>query len=150
LCAVCVMLFASGTPNPTGTVIDQSLCISFSEAEAVGIDITELREEYPAAVSAFPNRRDDVAAAWSQLQFTLRDQLSQYEKADFAGCSMFTVVLFKGDGTIARFFYQGLDEEHGSALCDVVERLARTYRFPLQSEDCFSQCGTTHFKENSE
>jgi hypothetical protein len=141
------MLLASGTPNPTGTVDDQSLCISFSDAEAVGIDITELRKAYPAAVSAFPNHRDDVAAAWSELQFTLRDQLSRYDKVDFAGCSMFTVVLFEADGTIARFFYRGLDAEHESLLCDVVENLARTYSFPLQSDESFSQCGTTHFKD---
>ena len=144
---MCVLLHASGTPNPTVGVTDSAYCVSFAQAEELGWDITALRERYTVAVEAFPNEKDELAQAWRELQFTLRDRL-EASGEDFNGCSMFCVVLFEADGRIARFIHRGLEPEQESVLCGVVDQLAEEYRFPLVSESRFSQCGTTHFSEN--
>jgi hypothetical protein len=142
-----VVLHASGTPNSMISATDDSRCLSFAEAEERGWNVTALREEYAAAVEAFPERRSEVAAAWSELQYALRDQLQENGLDVLLGRSMFSVVLFEPDGRIARFIHRGLDADQESVLCAAVEELADEYRFPLESKGRFSQCGTTHFGE---
>jgi hypothetical protein len=141
---VCVVLHASGTPNPPAGSADQCRCLSFAQAEALGWDITAMREDYTVAVEAFPDDTDQLARAWSELQFNLRDRL-EATGDDFVGSTMFCVVFFEADGRIARFVHRGLELEQQAILCDVVEELADGYRFPLKSDSRFSQCGTTHF-----
>jgi len=144
---VCVVLHVSGSPNPMITSIDRCRCLSFAEAEARGLSVTELREEYVVAVETFRDQKPDLASAWSELQYTLRDRLQETSVSDLGGRSFFSVVLFEPDGRIAWVFYRGLDPEEGPVFCNVVEDLAEEYRFPLQSNSGFSQCGTTHFSE---
>lgn len=146
-CVACVVLHASGTPNQTAGSADRCQCVSFAQAEELGWDITAMREQYTVAVEAFPEDRDELAKAWSELQFTLRDRL-EATGDDFIGCSMFCVVFFEADGRIARFVHRGLEPEQEAVLCNVVKELAEEYRFPLQSDARFSQCGTTHFSRN--
>jgi len=43
---VCVVIHVSGIPNPTAVVTDECRCLSFAEAEARGLNISALREEY--------------------------------------------------------------------------------------------------------
>ena len=147
LCVVCVVLHASGTPNPTLGTSDRTRCLSFEKAEALGLDITALSEEYKVAVEAFPNQKSDLAGGWSELQYTLRDRFQENGSHDLGGRSMFSVVLFEPDGRIAWVFYRGLEPEEERAFCEVVATLSEEYRFPLESEMRFGQCGTTHFKE---
>ena len=116
-------------------------------AEELGWDIPAMRAHYTVAVEAFPEEKDELAHAWSELQFTLRDRL-EATGDDFIGSSMFCVVFFEADGRIARFVHRGLEPEQASVLCDVVNELADEYRFPLKSDSRFSQCGTTHFSQN--
>jgi hypothetical protein len=142
-----VVLHASGTPNPTVGSADGCRCLSLAQAAMLGLSIDGLREEYTVAVDAFPDERAALAAAWSELQFILRDRLETDGREEFDGSSMFSVVFFEADGRIARFLHRGLEPEQESVLCEVVEKLADKYRFPLQSEVRFSQCGTTHFGE---
>jgi hypothetical protein len=143
-----VVLHASGTPIPTLATTDQTRCLSVAEAEARGLNITALREEYTAAVEAFPDHKPELAKAWSELQYTLRDLLQENDPNDFGGRSMFSIVLFEPDGRIAWVLYRGLEPEEEPVFCEVVEKLSGDYRFPLESSTRFSQCGTTHFKEN--
>jgi len=143
---LCVVLHASGTPNPTVATTGQTQCLSFVEAEARGLSITTLREEYTVAVEAFPNEKAELAEAWSELQYTLRDHLRESGENDLGGRSMFSVVLFEPDGRIAWMFYRGLEPDEEPVFCEVVEKLSGEYRFPLQSSTRFSQCGTTLFK----
>ena len=147
-CVACVVLHASGTPNPTVFTTDQTRCLSFSNAEARGLDITALREEYTVAVEAFPDQKPELAEAWSELQYALRDRLQENDQINFGGRSMFSVILFEPDGHIAWVFYRGLEPDEEPVFCEVVEKLSEEYRFPLDSSTRFSQCGTTHFKEN--
>jgi hypothetical protein len=139
-------LHASGTPNPTAGSADHCQCVSFAQAEELGWDITAMRVQYTVAVEAFPDDKDELARAWRELQFTLRDRL-EATGDDFIGSSMFCVVFFEADGRIARFVHRGLEPEQERVLCDVVKQLAVEYRFPLNSDSRFSQCGTTHFKK---
>ena len=150
MCLACVVLHVSGTPNPTITTTDRARCLSFAEAEVRGLDITELREDYTTAVESFPDQKPELAAAWSELQYTLRDRLQGASLSELGGRSMFSVVLFEPDGRIAWVFLRGLEPDEEPIFCEVVEELAGDYRFPLQSSARFSQCGTTHFKENEE
>jgi hypothetical protein len=145
-----VVLHASGTPNPTIATTDQTRCLSFSDAEARGLDITALREDYTVAVEAFPDHKPELAEGWSELQYTLRDRLQETGENDFGGRSMFSIVLFEPDGRIAWVFNRGLEPDEERLFCEVVEKLSEEYRFPLESSTRFSQCGTTHFKENEE
>jgi hypothetical protein len=144
---LCVVLHASGTPNSTVASTVQTQCLSFAEAEARGLSIAALREEYTVAVEAFPNERAELADAWSELQYALRDRLQGSGRNDLRGRSMFSVVLFEPDGRIAWVFYRGLEPDEESVFCEVVETLSEDYRFPLASSTRFSQCGTTHFSE---
>jgi len=122
-------------------------CLSFAEAEAGGLNITALREEYTVAVEAFPDQKPELAEAWSELQYALRDRLQENDQINFGGRSMFSVILFEPDGRIAWVFYRGLEPDEEPVFCEVVEKLSEEYRFPLDSSTRFSQCGTTHFKE---
>jgi hypothetical protein len=142
-----VVLHASGTPNPTLATTDQTRCLSFAQAEAQGLNITELREHYTVAVEAFPDHKTELAEAWSDLQYTLRDQLQENASSDFSGRSMFSIILFEADGRVASVYYRGLEPEDERVFCEAVEQLSEDYRFPLQSDAPFSQCGTTHFGE---
>jgi hypothetical protein len=143
-----VVLHASGSPNSTIDTADLGRCLSFDQAEARGLDVEELREEFTASVDVFPGQKPEVAEAWAELQHEIRDQLEASGVADLGGSSMFSIVFFEPDGRITRVIHRGLDPEQEKILCEVVDRLAEEYRFPLQSEMRFSQCGTTHFKEN--
>lgn len=147
LCVVCVVLHASGTPNPTLATTDQTRCLSIAEAEARGLNITALREEYTVAVEAFPDRKPELAKAWSDLQYTVRDLLLEDGPNDFGGRSMFTIMLFEPDGRIAWVFYRGLEPDEEPVFCEAIKELSEDYCFPLESSTRFSQCGTTHFKE---
>ena len=147
---VCVVIHVSGSPNPAVETADQVRCLSFAEAEARGLKITEMREEFTVAVEVFPDAKAELAEAWSDLQYTLRDRLQEKGRREFGGRSMFTIVLFEPDGHMAWIFHRGLDEEEASMFCAVVEDLAREYRFPLHADARFSQCGTTHFKQKEE
>ena len=144
---VCVVLHASGTPNPTLAATDQPRCLSFAQAEEQGLNIAELREDYTVAVEAFPDHKADLAEAWSDLQYKLRDRLQENASTDFSGRSMFSIMLFEADGRIAWVFYRGLESEDERVFCETVEKLSVGYRFPLESSTRFSQCGTTHFSE---
>jgi hypothetical protein len=144
---VFVVLHVSGTPNPTLGTADQVRCLSFEKAEALGLDITTLREDYTVAVEAFPNDKARLAESWTELQYTLRDQLQKDGQADFIGRSMFSIIFFEPDGRIAWVFYRGLESEEEPVFCEIVTELSEDYRFPLESEKRFSQCGTTHFSE---
>ena len=144
---VCVLIHVSGIPNPTAVVTDECRCLSFAEAEARGLNISALREEYTVAVEAFPDQKPELAEAWSELQYTLRDHLQEKGSGDFGGRSMFSIVLFESDGRIAWVFYRGLEPDEEPVFCEVVEKLSEEYRFPLDSSTRFSQCGTTHFKK---
>ena len=145
---VCVLLHASGTPNSTIGGTAQDRCLSFEQAEARGLDVTALREEFMTSVDAFPDRKTELAASWSDLQYALRDRAGEAGVSDLGGSSVFSVVLFEPDGRIALFVHRGLGPDQEPAFCEAVEQLAEEYRFPLESETRFSQCGTTHFKEN--
>ena len=145
---VCVVIHVSGIPNPTAVVTDECRCLSFAEAEARGLSISALREEYTVAVEAFPDQKPELAEAWTELQYTLRDLLQDNGPNDFSGRSMFSIMLFEPDGHIAWVFHRGLEPNEEPVFCEVVEKLSEDYRFPLESSTRFSQCGTTHFKEN--
>ena len=147
ICVVCVVLHASGTPNPTLGTSDQTRCLSFAEAEALGLNIPELREEFTVAVEAFPDHKAELAEAWTKLQYTLRESLEENERCDLDGRSMFSIVLFETDGRIAWVFYRGLEPDEEPIFCEIVKELSVDYRFPLESATRFSQCGTTHFGE---
>ena len=147
LCGLCVVLHASGTPNPTIATNGQTRCLSVAEAEARGLDIAALREEYTVAVQAFPDQKQELAEAWTQLQYTLRDLLQENGVNDFGGRSMFTIVLFEPDGSIAWVFHKGLEPDEEPVFCEFVKQLSQDYGFPLTSSTRFSQCGTTHFGE---
>ena len=146
-CVVCVVLHASGTPNPRIATTDQNLCLSVAEAGARGLNITALREEYTVAVEAFPDQKPELAEAWTKLQYTLRDLLQENRANDFGGRSMFSIVLFEPDGRIAWVFHRGLEPDEEPVFCEIVVELSENYRFPLTSSTRFSQCGTTHFSE---
>ena len=147
-CLLCVVLHASGSPNSTGHVSDSARCLSFDQAEALGLDVEKLRQEYPAAVEVFPEQKDEVAEAWTELQYELRHRLDASRLSGLGGSSMFSIFFFEADGRIARVIHRGLDPEQEKILCEVVASLTEEYRFPLRSDVRFSQCGTTHFKEN--
>jgi hypothetical protein len=142
-----VVLHASGTPNSTLATADQFRCLSFSEAEARGLNITAMREEFTVAVEAFPDNKPELAKAWTELQYTLRDRLEDNHGAKFEGRSMFSIIFFEPDGRIAWVFHRGLEPDEEPVFCEVVEGLAEDYRFPLESSMRFSQCGTTHFSD---
>ncbi len=145
---LCVVIHVSGTPNPTIDPIGQIRCLSFAEAEELGLSIPDLRAEYTAAVEAVPGHRPELAAAWSELQYLLRDQLLETGLKDLGGRSLFTVMLFEPDGRIAWVFYRGLGPDEEPIFCEVVEKLTESYRFPIESTARFSQCGTTYFAKN--
>jgi hypothetical protein len=142
------VLHASGSPNSTGHATASDRCLSFDQAEALGLDVDALREEFTAAVDVFPGQKPEVAEAWTHLQYELRRQLEASGLTDLGGGSMFSIFFFEPDGRIARALHRGLDHEQEKVFCEVVNRLAEDYRFPLRSHVRFSQCGTTHFKEN--
>ena len=144
MCVVCVVLHASGTPNPKIANNGQTRCLSIAEAEARGLDITALREEYTVAVEAFPDQKPELAEAWTKLQYTLRDLLQENGANDFGGRSMFSIVLFEPDGRIAWVFHRGLEPDEEPVFCEIVKNLSKDYRFPIESPSRFSQCGTTH------
>ena len=144
-CAVCVVLQASGSPNPTIAADGQTRCLSIAEAEARGLDISALREEYTVAVEAFPDQKPELAEAWTNLQYTLRDLFQKNGADDFGGRSIFSIVLFEPDGRIAWVFHRGLEPDEAAVFCELAKQLSEEYRFPLESETRFSQCGTTHF-----
>lgn len=147
---VCVVIHVSGSPNPEVVTTEQTRCLSIAEAEARGLSVTALREEYTAAVEAFPNKKAELAEAWSKLQYTLRDRLRESGDNDLGGRSIFTVFFFEPDGRISRVLYRGLDPDEATVFCEVIENLSEDYRFPLASSTRFSQCGTTHFKGDEE
>ena len=147
-CLLCVVLHASGTPNSRIDTADPGRCLSFAQAEARGIDVEELRQEFTASVDVFAGREPEIAAAWTELQHEFRVRLEGSGLSDLGGISMFSIVFFEPDGRIVRVIHRGLDPEQEKVLCEVVDRLAEEYRFPLQSKLRFSQCGTTHFAEN--
>lgn len=149
-CLACVVLHSSGSPNSTIDTTDPNRCLSFDQAEAHGLDVEELREEFTASVDVFPGQKHEVADAWSELQHEIRDQLEASGVADLGGNSMFSIVFFEPDGRITRVIHRGLKPEQQKILCEVVGSMAEEYRFPLQSDVRFSQCGTTHFKQNEE
>jgi hypothetical protein len=142
-----VVLHASGTPNSTIDNAEAGRCLSFAQAEALGIDVEELREEYTAAVEVFPGLKTEIAEVWTELQYEIRHQLEASGVGRLGGNAVFSIFFFEPDGRIARVIYRGLDPEQEQVLCEVVDRLAEDYRFPLQSEVRFSQCGTTQFAE---
>ncbi len=148
VCVLCAVVNVSGAPNPHLTTADGPRCLSFDRSEELGLDVSALRDEYRSAVTAFPERRPELAEAWKELQYALRDCLREAGMADLGGRSMFTVFFFEPDGRIARVLYRGLDADEETVFCEVVDRLAKNFRFPLQSEAPFSQCGTTHFEAN--
>jgi hypothetical protein len=146
-CLLCVVLHASGTPNSKIDTSDPGRCLSFAQAEARGIDVEELREEFTASVDVFAGRKPEIAEAWTELQYEIRDQLEASGLDGLDGNAMFSIFFFEPDGHITRVIYRGLDRDQEKVLCEIVDKLAEEYRFPLQSEVRFSQCGTTHFAE---
>ena len=64
-----MVIHVSGSPNPAFVSSDQVRCLSFAEAEARGLNITEMREEFTVAVEVFPDAKADLAEAWSELQY---------------------------------------------------------------------------------
>jgi len=145
---VCVVLHTSGSLNPTIATDGQTRCFSIAEAGARGLDISALREDYTAAVEAFPDQKPELAEAWTKLQYTLRDLFQENGADDFGGRSMFSIMLFEPDGRIAWVFHRGLEPDEAAVFCRLVKQLSEEYRFPLESSTRFSQCGTTHFSEN--
>jgi hypothetical protein len=146
-CLLCVVLHTSGSPNSTRHMSDSARCLSFDQAEALGLDVEKFRKEYPAAVEVFPMQKGEIAEAWTELQYELRHRLDASGLSDLGGSSMFSIFFFDADGRIALVIHRGLDSEQGRVLCKVVSNLAEEYRFPLQSDVRFSQCGSTHFAE---
>ena len=146
-CLLCVVLHASGTPNSTIDTADPGRCLSFAQAEARGIDVEELRGEFAASVEVFPGQKPEIAEGWAELQDMIRDRLEASGAEGLGGSAMFIIVFFEPDGRIARVIHRGLDHEQEMLLCEVIEKLAEEYHFPLQSELRFRQCGTTHFSE---
>jgi hypothetical protein len=144
---VVVMIHVSGTPTPRLEIGGRGSCLSFAEAEKRGLDIAALREEYSAAIEAFPNQKADLADGWKRLQYALRDRFRENCSKDLSGHKVFSLVLFEPDGRISWVFHRGLEPDEEVAFCEVVEELAEDYRFPLTASSRFSQCGTTHFKE---
>jgi hypothetical protein len=144
-CLLCVVLHASGSPNSKVDATDAGRCLTFDQAEALGMDVERLREDYTAAVEVFPGQKSEVADAWSDLQYELRRRLEASGAINLGGGSMFSIFFFEPDGHIARVIHRGLDPEQARVFCEVVESLAEEYRFPLKSNARFSQCGTTHF-----
>jgi hypothetical protein len=144
---VMVVIHLSATPTPPLDTSGHGGCVSFAEAEKRGLNIAALREQYAAAISAFPNQKTELAEGWKALQYTLRDRLRESSANDLSGHSVFSLVLFEPDGRIAWVFYRGLEEDEEVVFCEVVDDLAEEYRFPLAASSRFSQCGTTHFKE---
>jgi hypothetical protein len=142
-----VVLHASGTPNSKIDTTNPGRCLSFAQAKAHGLDVEELREEFTASVDVFPGQKPEIAEAWIELQHEIRDQLQTSGVDGLSGSAMFSIFFFEPDGHIARVIHRGLDPEQEKVLCEVVDKLAEEYRFPLQSEVRFSQCGTTHFAE---
>jgi hypothetical protein len=144
---VCVVIHVSGTPNPTIDTIGKVQCLSLDEAEERGVSITDLRNEYAAAVVVVPGQRPELATAWSELQYRLRDRLLESGLNNLGGRSLFLVMLFEPDGRIAWVFFRGLEPDEEQIFCEVVGHLAEGYRFPVESAVRFSQCGTTYFGE---
>jgi hypothetical protein len=144
---VLVVIHGSATPTPPHDVGGQRRCLSFAEAEARGVDIARLREEYAAAVKAFPNQKSELADGWKELQYTLRDRFQESCSKDLSGHKVFSLVLFEADGRLTWVFHRGLEPDEEVVFCEVVADLAEEYRFPLTSSSRFSQCGTTHFRE---
>lgn len=144
---VLVVIHVSATPTPSLEAGGPGRCLSFAQAEKRGLNIGELREEYPAAVTAFPNQKTELAEGWKALQYTLRDRFQESCAKDLGGHKVFSLVLFEADGRITWVFHRGLAADEEAFFCEVVEELAEEYRFPLTASSPFSQCGTTHFKE---
>ena len=142
---VLAAIHVSGAPTQPARAIGEARCLSFARADELGLDVAALRNEYRAAVTAFPGRKTELADAWKQLQYTLRDRLWEAGLTGLDGHSMFTVFFFEPDGQISQVVYRGLEPKEATVFCAVVNRLAEDYRFPLSSEARFSQCGTTHF-----
>jgi hypothetical protein len=145
---VLVVIHVSATPTPPLDAGAQGRCLSFAEAGKRGLNIGELRQEYAAAVTTFPNQKTELAESWKELQYTLRDRIQESSVKDLSGQSVFSMALFEPDGRIAWVFHRGLEADEEALFCEVVEELAEEYRFPLTSSTRFSQCGTTHFKDN--
>ena len=143
---VCVVLHASGTPNPTIATNGQTRCLSVAEAEARGLDIAALREEYMVAVEAFPDQKQELAEAWTKLQYTLRDLLQENGANDFGGRSMFSIVLFEPDGRIAWVFHQGLEPDEEPVFCELVKQLFRGLPFPAHIIDAVQSVRNDAFK----
>ena len=144
---VLVVIHVSATPTPSLEAGGPGRCLSFAQAEKRDLNIGELREEYPAAVTAFPNQKAELAEGWKALQYTLRDRFQESCAKDLGGHKVFSLVLFEADGRITWVFHRGLAADEEGFFCEVVEELAEEYRFPLTASSPFSQCGTTHFKE---
>ena len=109
------------------------------------LDWTPDDSVFLTGLEVFPDRKDELAKAWSELQYSLRDRLQEASAEDLGGRSFFSVVIFEPDGRIAWIFHRGLDPNEEQIFCGVVQDLAEDYRFPLRSDTGFSQCGTTHF-----
>jgi hypothetical protein len=142
-----VVLHASGSPNSTVDSADPGRCLSFAQAKARGIDVEQLREDFTASIDVFPGHQPEIAEAWTELQHEIRDQLEASTVDGLGGNAMFSIFFFEPDGRIVRVIHRGLEPGQAEALCKIVDSLTEQYRFPLQSEVRFSQCGTTHFAE---
>ncbi|MDX2435888.1 MAG: hypothetical protein QNL88_02450 [Acidobacteriota bacterium] len=146
-----LILIATGLP---ATEMDQQQtthCLSVLDAEATGISVGDMREEYKAAYKVgdddcvFPESESEVAEAWTEFQELLYAEIRDEGLIDVTGRSVTSVVLFEPDGRIAYYFHSHLAETDGPSFCRAVLKIAVDYRFPLTSETTFSQCGTTHF-----
>ncbi len=133
-----------------------TLCLAITEATDHDLSVAALREEYKAAFRVgtddcvFPKRENEVADAWSEFQDLLYEALRDAGLDGLAGHSLTSVVLFAPDGRIDYYFHNGLRTEEHEVFCGVIKGLALAYRFPLEANVPFSQCGTTHFKEKDQ
>ena len=118
-CLLCVVLHASGTPNSSIDTTDPGRCLSFAEAEARGLDVEELREEFTASVEVFPGQEPEIAEAWTELQHEIRDQLEASGVDGLGGSAMFSIFFFEPDGRITRVIHRGLKPDQQKVLCAV-------------------------------
>ena len=138
-------------PAASSDGVVSSRCLSVEEAEASGINIATMREQYKAAYKVgdddciFPDSESEVAEAWTEFQELVFAEIREEGLIDVTGHSVTSVVLFEPDGRIAYYFHSHLAETDGPSFCKAVLKIAADYRFPLTSATTFSQCGTTHF-----
>lgn len=121
--------------------VDSLYLVALEEAHASAL-------HSDTSLAVFPDRPDEVVAAWGGLLQAFSAHLQANGFAWTEPIRGYYRFYFHPDGRIHRVVYnqRGMDAARATRYNELLDRFSRTYQFPLTADRPFAQCSPATFQ----